>query len=240
MCQFKENFNKCEEVRIPLKFLEEKNVELSQKIETLLRSSQVQRDTYETFKTYYRKFKKEFDEVLSQRNSLENLILNIRLQIMFLNKNVQSDNSIKLTEQRECLDIISDDVIKQYHRYSKQINDIVQEFVRYYENNCDNIFATLELKIEDFLEKHNIYELRNQISDLTDRAVDILEQTRNLQKEYENSGRLEEKENILTSSKKINVDKMKDDELKRKNVTLRQKNTLLENAKSNLEKTVKS
>ncbi|XP_045461208.1 uncharacterized protein PFB0765w [Harmonia axyridis] len=225
-------------------FLEEKQYELSQKIETLMKSNETQKETYEVFKIYYKKFKEDFDKLLSQKNSLENLTNNVRTQLVSLSKYTRYDNSHKLIEKKETLDIISEDIMKQYNRYSKQINDIVQDILRYYENNCDNIFASLEAKIEDCSEKYNIHELSDQISDLTERAVDILEQIKISQKEFENTCKVEDdkiqqKENILSTSKKINIDKIKEDDLKKKNLTLRQKVTLLENTKNNLEKTVK-
>ncbi|XP_044747030.1 interaptin-like [Coccinella septempunctata] len=242
--EFRDKCKKCDDERSNKKFLEEKHIELSQKIEALMQSSEMQKENYETFKIYYKKFKNDFDKLLSQKNSLESLTNNMRVQMVLLNKNILSDESKKLMEKKEAIDIISEDIIKQYNRYSKQINEIVQEFVGFYERNCDNIFAALELKIEDFLEKHNVNELSDHISDLTERAVDILEQIKASQRELENlykdeDSKMQQKENILTTSKKINIDKIKEDDLKKKNVALKQKVTLLENTKNNLEKTVK-
>ncbi|KAL3285957.1 hypothetical protein HHI36_000472 [Cryptolaemus montrouzieri] len=142
------------------------------------------------------------------------------------------------------MEIISEDIMKQYNRYSKQINDLVFDVIKYYEKNCDNLLSTLDIKIENYLEKYNLEELNNNVSDLTERTADALEQIKILQKDLDNLSKAEEdlniqKENILGTSRKINVDKMKEDELKKKNLTLRQKVTLLENSKSNLEKTVK-
>ncbi|KAK9880450.1 hypothetical protein WA026_011696 [Henosepilachna vigintioctopunctata] len=238
-------YEKLQQETLNQKFLEKKQIELQQKIETLMKSNEVQKETYEVFKIYFKEFRDKFDKLISQKNILERITNNLRVLVVSMNKNmpVESVHLKTLFEKKEAMEVIAEDIMKQYNRCSKQMNDIVFDILSYYEKTCDDLLSTLDIQIQNYSEKYNLEELDIQISDLTERTADALEQVKVLQKDLENLGKVEnvkvQKENILGTSRQINVDKMKEDEMKKKNLMLRQKVTLLENAKSNLEKTVK-
>lgn len=227
------------------------NFELKSQIEELKEKNQEKIKNYQQLLNINKQQKEALERMLAEKNNLEELMQSLRQDLLRIQEKsffITEDSQYKsLFEQKQSLEIIIDDISKQYTRISKQLANTSVILLNSIEKTVLDILSEKSIPWESLFIGIIPEGLPEKLEDCKDSTASALEQLKNFESAVKKvECKLEvksiktQKENVLQAPKQQNVDlKMKEEEWRKKNFALKQRLTLAENAKNNFEKKLK-
>ncbi|XP_022920789.2 putative leucine-rich repeat-containing protein DDB_G0290503 [Onthophagus taurus] len=220
--------------------LKSENDVLHQTIQSLRENNVRAYNDYQKFIELSKNNKNQIDQLLKNRNSTETILNDLKQKLLTLQMKfvefVHSESFYKqYFDQKESLQIIADDIQRQFNRYSRISFNIVINFGTLSEKIVNALFSEKSIEIEAILKDLDIEETLFKIDGLKDRAVDAIEQIVALEKVFDNI----HVKTVLKENKNNQLETKTDDEYRKKYLSVKQKLTLVENVKNNYEKKLK-
>lgn len=192
-------------------------------------------------------YKNKVNALITTRNSIESLVNNLNQNIasvLIKTVHVTETSHKNLFEQKQSLEIINQDIRKQFFKLTKQTFDLNLSLMSVTEKSMEDILADKPILFEKLFSKLNVDEVSDQLEHCRDRITHTLDQIEAFDNEVtKQNGKpvksLKENVNSKVTGAQNTDWKQKEEEWKKKNAALKHRLTLADSAKGMFEKKLK-